>query len=102
VARPEDYDWMANGVWAERVRDLNGGGIAIKTGSPTNVKMLEKMLSIEGDGIIVGRLMPIDTTYTDEQHEYVIANVYIADFSIKDLDDMINIIDGGTADDKGV
>lgn len=99
VDRPEDYDWMANGVWAERVRDLGGGGIANKTGSPTNIEMLERMLSIEGEGIVVGRLMPIDDTYTDEQHEYIIADVYTADFSVSDLDDMINIIDGGTAED---
>jgi hypothetical protein len=99
VDRPEDYDWAANGVWAERVRDLSGGGIAVKTGSPTNVEMLEKMLSIEGEGIVVGRLMPIDTTYTDEQHEYIIADVYIPDFSVGELDDMIDIIDGGTAED---
>jgi len=96
VERPSDYDWTANGVWAERFRDVYTGGTVVKTGSPTNIELLEKMLSIEGPGIVTGQLMMIDNAHASDL-QYSIANLQSSPVPFSNLDDMIDTIDGGNA-----
>ena len=48
VNKPSDEDWLINTIWAERLIDFGPDGIAHKTSSQTDLKLLEHYLSTYG------------------------------------------------------
>lgn len=83
IKRPNDYDWVIGGVWAERVRDVYKNGITVSHLSETDIRKMEAMFSgVSYDDTIV------QTDPTDAENFYLRDNS-ITVYSAPQIDGLV-------------
>lgn len=67
ISEPSDSVWLANTLWAERIRDVDVGGVITDTGSRSLFSEIEEFYSSRGQNTVIGEMVAEDYGIIDEE-----------------------------------